>query len=200
MESRQASVRSTGENFLARMPSAACFNVSEQRSGWGLSRGRTGWLVRLRWRREKIAVWAFPCCFLPRTGPRIVKLSKKRPIPADKLFRERFPATGEDILDVAASGDSTLQDVVIVMDRQGGMRMLDPSGWSLPALSAEYGATAVYKVEKRGLNGAGGRLGRLRALPDPAQPFVGKAVPVARHGLLQLSPCDDAAARLIGPA
>ena len=32
MESRQASVRSTGENFLARMPSAACFSVSEQRS------------------------------------------------------------------------------------------------------------------------------------------------------------------------
>jgi len=56
----------------------------------------------------------------------------------------------EDILDVATSGDSSLQDVVIVMDRQGGMRMLDPSGWSLPALSAEFGATAVYKIEKRG--------------------------------------------------
>jgi hypothetical protein len=61
-----------------------------------------------------------------------------------------FLQQAEDILDVAASGDSSLQDVVIVMDRQGGMRMLDPSGWSLPALSAEYGATAVYKVEKRG--------------------------------------------------
>jgi hypothetical protein len=56
----------------------------------------------------------------------------------------------EDVLDVAASGDSSLQDVVIVMDRQGGMRMLDPAGWSLPALTAEYGAAAVYKVERRG--------------------------------------------------
>ena len=56
----------------------------------------------------------------------------------------------EDNLDVAASGDSSLQDIVIVMDRQGGMRMLDPTGWSLPALSAEFGATAVYKVERRG--------------------------------------------------
>jgi hypothetical protein len=56
----------------------------------------------------------------------------------------------EDILEVAASGDSNLQDLVIVMDRQGGMSMLDPCGWSLQALSAEYGATAVYKVEKRG--------------------------------------------------
>ena len=60
-----------------------------------------------------------------------------------------FLQQAEDILDIAASGDSSLQDAVIVMDRQGGMRMLDPTGWSLPALSAEYGATAVYKVEKR---------------------------------------------------
>lgn len=61
-----------------------------------------------------------------------------------------FLQQAEDILDVAASGDSSLQDMVFVMDRQGGMRMLDASGWSLPALSAEYGATAVYKVERRG--------------------------------------------------
>ncbi len=61
-----------------------------------------------------------------------------------------FLQQAEDILDVATSGDSSLQEVVIVMDRQGGMRMLDPSGWNLPALSAEYGATAVYKVERRG--------------------------------------------------
>jgi hypothetical protein len=61
-----------------------------------------------------------------------------------------FLQQAEDILDVAASGDANLQDVVIVMDRQCGMRMLDPAGWSLSALAAEYGATAVYKVERRG--------------------------------------------------
>jgi len=61
-----------------------------------------------------------------------------------------FLQQAEDILEIAASGDSGTQDLVIVMDRQGGMRMLDPTGWSLPALSAEYGATAVYKVERRG--------------------------------------------------
>ena len=55
-----------------------------------------------------------------------------------------------DILDIAARGDSSLQDMAILIDRQGGMRMLDPSGWSLPALGAEFGATAVYKVERRG--------------------------------------------------
>lgn len=60
-----------------------------------------------------------------------------------------FLQQAEDILDVATSGDAGLQDVVIVMDRLGGMRMLDPAGWSLPALAAEYGATAVYRVERR---------------------------------------------------
>ena len=61
-----------------------------------------------------------------------------------------FLQQAENILDVAASGDSSLRDVVIVMDRQGGMRMLDACGWTLPALSAEFGATAVYRVERRG--------------------------------------------------
>ena len=61
-----------------------------------------------------------------------------------------FLEQAEDILDIAASGDASLQDVAIVLDRQSGMRMLDPAGWSLPALSAEFGATAVYKVQRRG--------------------------------------------------
>jgi hypothetical protein len=61
-----------------------------------------------------------------------------------------FLQQAEDILDVAAGGDASLQDVAMLIDRQGGMRMLDPAGWTLPALSAEYGATAVYKVERRG--------------------------------------------------
>jgi len=61
----------------------------------------------------------------------------------------RFLQQAEDILDVAVSGDSNDHDVAILIDRQGGMRMLDPAGWSLPALSAEFGATAVYKVERR---------------------------------------------------
>lgn len=60
-----------------------------------------------------------------------------------------FLQQAEDILDVAASGEANSQDVVIVVDRQGGMRMLDPAGWSLPALCAEFGGTAVYRVEKR---------------------------------------------------
>ena len=88
--------------------------------------------------------------FFYRAGAGIVKLSKKVPSRPISFFVRGFLQQADDILDIAASGDSSLEDVVIVMDRQGGMRMLDPTGWSLPALSAEYGATAVYKVEHRG--------------------------------------------------
>jgi hypothetical protein len=38
----------------------------------------------------------------------------------------------------------------MVLDRQGGFRMIEPAGWSLPGLAAEFGAEAVYKVERRG--------------------------------------------------
>jgi len=56
----------------------------------------------------------------------------------------------EEILRIATSGDTALGDTVVVLDRQGGFRMLEPAGWSLPALAAEFGAEAVYKVERRG--------------------------------------------------
>ena len=49
----------------------------------------------------------------------------------------------------AAGGDGGSQEMLIVMDSQGGMRMLEAAGWSLPALSAEFGASAVYKIQRR---------------------------------------------------
>ena len=61
-----------------------------------------------------------------------------------------FLRQAEDILDVAVEGDSESSGLAIVIDRQGGMRMLDPQGWSLPALCAEFGGAAAYKVERRG--------------------------------------------------
>jgi hypothetical protein len=63
-----------------------------------------------------------------------------------------FFRRAEEILGVATSESSDLGDVLVVLDRQGGFRMLEPTGWSLPALAAEFGAEAVYKVERRGLS------------------------------------------------
>jgi hypothetical protein len=59
-----------------------------------------------------------------------------------------FLRQAEDVLDTAIDGGSD-QDVVIVIGRQGGIRLMDPAGWTLSALRAEYGATAVYRVEHR---------------------------------------------------
>ena len=69
---------------------------------------------------------------------------------ADKPFVRAFLRQAEDILDVAVEGDSESAGLAIVIDRQGGMRMLDPQGWSLPAMCEEFGAAAVYTVERRG--------------------------------------------------
>jgi len=63
-----------------------------------------------------------------------------------------FFRRAEEILRIATNGASELGDALVVLDRQGGFRMLDAAGWSLPALAAEFGAEAVYKVERRGLS------------------------------------------------
>jgi hypothetical protein len=60
-----------------------------------------------------------------------------------------FLGRAEEILDIAMAGDNDAGDLAILIDRQGGMRILDPKGWSLPALCAEFGAAAVYTVERR---------------------------------------------------
>jgi hypothetical protein len=64
------------------------------------------------------------------------------------LIVKAFLRQAEQILDIAVAGDSDASDLAILIDRQGGMRMLNPKGWSLPAMCAEYGASAAYKVER----------------------------------------------------
>jgi len=56
----------------------------------------------------------------------------------------------EEILDIAAAGSGVLEDTAIVIDRSGGFRMIEAAGWTLSGIAAEYGAAAVYRVERRG--------------------------------------------------
>ncbi len=58
------------------------------------------------------------------------------------LFRQ-----ASDILETAiqAVGEP---DMAIVIDRRGGIRMLDATGWSLPGLSAEFGGLAVFRIRR----------------------------------------------------
>ena len=53
----------------------------------------------------------------------------------------------EEILDTASRAGIG-PGMMILIDRQGGMRMLDPTGWTLAALTAEFGASVVFKVDK----------------------------------------------------
>lgn len=101
-----------------------------------------------------------------------------------------FLQQAEDILEVAVAGNRYgANNVAILIDRQGGMRMLDPAGWSLPALSAEFGAAAVYKVERRGgtvrVEGwGGGQRCLIQRDVSPYQPFQTTLYPLLRLGYL----------------
>jgi len=60
-----------------------------------------------------------------------------------------FLQRAEDILDTAFHGECD-QDILIVLERQGGMRMIESGGWTLPAAAAEFGAEAVFHVRRCG--------------------------------------------------
>ena len=53
----------------------------------------------------------------------------------------------EEILETAILGSA---EIAIVVGHHGNVNLIDPAGWSLPAMRMEFGAAAVYKVERRG--------------------------------------------------
>jgi hypothetical protein len=61
----------------------------------------------------------------------------------NELFRRT-----ESILDVALTEGADSAGTVIVLDRAGQLRVLNPEGWTVPALVAEFGAREVYVVKK----------------------------------------------------
>jgi hypothetical protein len=56
----------------------------------------------------------------------------------------------EEILEIAIQGGNTVTNTAILIDRQGALRIMDPTGWSFAGLAAEYGAASIYKVERGG--------------------------------------------------
>jgi hypothetical protein len=57
----------------------------------------------------------------------------------------------ERILETAVTaGDDDARDCTICITRLGAIRILtEPAGWSLPALAADLGAAALFRVERR---------------------------------------------------
>ncbi len=53
----------------------------------------------------------------------------------------------EEILDTAAQSGSG-PEILILLDRRGGLRVLEAAGWSPLGLAAEHGTSAVFRVLK----------------------------------------------------
>ncbi|HJT89364.1 MAG TPA: hypothetical protein VJ732_15960 [Bryobacteraceae bacterium] len=52
-----------------------------------------------------------------------------------------------DILETAAAGREPSQ-AAIMIDRSGGIRILDGAGWSPEALAAEFGAETIFQIRR----------------------------------------------------
>jgi hypothetical protein len=84
------------------------------------------------------------CCVTPSLFAEIIRDF------ADKFSVTGFFRRAEEILETAVSGPSSLSNVLMVLDRRGGLHIMESAGWSLPAVAAEFGADAVYSLEHRG--------------------------------------------------
>jgi hypothetical protein len=71
---------------------------------------------------------------------------------------DAFLRDAEQILETAVAAGNGPAEYLIAILRTCSIRLLsDAQGWSLPALAMEYGASAVYRVTRRG------RLARVEA-------------------------------------
>jgi len=102
----------------------------------------------------------------------------------------------EEILETAAEaqaaeGPSGCSEYLIAALRAGSIRMIaDAGGWSRPALAAEYGASAVYRVARRPRSirveawSAGRSCVLMRELPDHRACGLNSAALIARSSCL----------------
>jgi hypothetical protein len=59
-----------------------------------------------------------------------------------------FLRQAEEILETAAAAGGSLEGVIL-LDRQGGLRIFEAAGWSPAGLAAEFGAAALFRIERR---------------------------------------------------
>jgi hypothetical protein len=55
----------------------------------------------------------------------------------------------ESIFEIAIAPAAEYDNAALVVDRTGGMRVLNSAEWSLPAIICEFGAAEVYLIERR---------------------------------------------------
>ncbi len=96
---------------------------------------------------------------------------------------DAFIKDAEQILETAGNAEGPAEHLIAVL-RSGSVRILsETTGWSLPALAAEYGASAVYRVVRRArqVRVEAWSFGRTcvltRELPAPSHPFLQLLLP-----------------------
>lgn len=63
-----------------------------------------------------------------------------------------FAADAEHLLEIGRTPSDPefgYSEVAILIDRDGGIRVIDATGWSVEALRAETGARTVYRLARR---------------------------------------------------
>ena len=58
----------------------------------------------------------------------------------------------ESIFEIAIAPAAEYDNAALVVDRAGGMRVLNSAEWSLPAIICEFGASEVYLIDRRSGN------------------------------------------------
>ena len=54
----------------------------------------------------------------------------------------------ESIFEIAIAPAAEYDNAALVIDRAGGMRVLNSAEWSLPAIICEFGASEVYLIQR----------------------------------------------------
>jgi hypothetical protein len=55
----------------------------------------------------------------------------------------------ESIYEIAVAPAAEYDNAALVVDRAGGMRVLNSAEWSLPGIICEFGASEVYMIERK---------------------------------------------------
>jgi hypothetical protein len=72
---------------------------------------------------------------------------------------------------IVSNVDTSPTDLAIIVDRTGGIRLMEASGWQLESLEASYGAQRIYRVtHNSGHVRVEGKSGSQRCLIESAGP------------------------------
>src|ERR1700691_3004189 len=70
-------------------------------------------------------------------------------IPTEEVRVSTLLRNAESIFEIAVAPAAEYDNAALVVDRAGGIRMLNSAEWSLPAIICEFGAAEVYLIVRQ---------------------------------------------------